>query len=175
MEIESSKPVTKNAEFELLVKANMKRAYFAALGILGSHDAAMEASQEAFLRAYKHFESFDRSRNFYTWYYKILMNFCLNIIRNKKNRIEENFLEEKQYKSNEDFSKDYEKKELSEILSNAIQSLDHEDREIIILKEFEDYSYKEIAELLDIPIGSVMSRLFYARKKLAEKMKRFSE
>jgi RNA polymerase sigma-70 factor (ECF subfamily) len=56
-------------------------------------------------------------------------------------------------------------------LEEALLELDIEDREIIIMKEYEDLSYNEIAEILEIPKGTVMSRLFYARKRLAEKFK----
>ena len=65
-----------------------------------------------------------------------------------------------------------ENKQLTEMLNNAISRLEAEDREIIILREFENYSYDKIAEMLNIPVGTVMSRLFYARKKLAAKMKK---
>ena len=159
-------------EFELLVKANMRRAYFTALGILGSHDAAMEISQEAFIRAYKHFNKFDRDRNFFTWYYKILKNLCLNAIRNEKRHKHESFLEYENSKlTSEDLLKEYEKNEIIQKLQEALLRLDFEDREIIVLKVFEKLSYNEIAEILNIPAGSVMSRLFYARKKLAVKLK----
>jgi RNA polymerase sigma-70 factor, ECF subfamily len=80
------------SEFERLVKQNMKRAYFVALGFLGSHDSAMEVSQEAFIRAYRHFNKFDKSRNFFTWHYKILKNLCLNFIRDNKKKRRRNFL-----------------------------------------------------------------------------------
>ena len=72
-------------DFENYVKDNMKRAYYCAFGILGSHDAAMEISQDAFIKAYRNFKSFDRSKNFFTWYYTILRNLCLNFIRDSKN------------------------------------------------------------------------------------------
>ena len=65
-----------------------------------------------------------------------------------------------------------ENKELAEKLQESLNELDIDDREVIILKEFEDHTYKEIAEILNIPVGTVMSRLFYARKKLADKLKR---
>ena len=61
------------------------------------------------------------------------------------------------------------------MLHVAINQLETEDREIIVLREFESYSYEEISEMLNLPAGTVMSRLFYARKKLAEKMKRLME
>ncbi len=163
----------KTKEFEVLVKNNMKRAYFSALGFLGSHDAAMDVSQEAFIRAYRSFDKYDSKRNFFTWYYKILRNLCLNFIRDNKNRKEEFFLESrKDVVSRNNPEQNLEEKEELEILHDAINQLETEDREIIILREFEGYSYEEISEMLTLPAGTVMSRLFYARKKLAENMKR---
>ena len=163
---------SKKKLFEMLVKKNMKRAYFSALGLLGSHDAAMDLSQEAFIRAYKGFGKFDESKNFFTWYYKILKNLCLNFIRDKKKAKEVTYLEFKStdLQSNNPGS-DIENKEMVVKLQQAINELNIDEREIIVLKEFENYSYKEIAEFLDIPIGSVMSRLFYARKSLSKKLK----
>lgn len=161
------------AEFELLVKSNMRRAYFAALGILGSHDSAMELSQEAFIRAYRNFKKFDHTKKFFTWYYKILRNLCLNFIRDNRNKVDSKYLEQAKYTSDEDNPViEYEKEETREKLEKAMSQLDFDDREILTLKEFEDYSYKEIAESLDIPIGTVMSRLYYARKKLAQKLEK---
>lgn len=151
--------------FESYVKGNMKRAYFSALSILGNHDDAMELSQEAFLRAYRYFPSFDKSKKFFTWYYKILRNLCLNNIRDNKNRKEVSLLENISVQTTVGSS--LEKEELKISIEKALMKLDPDDREIIILKEFENHSYKEIAELLNIPIGTVMSKLFYSRKKLA--------
>lgn len=161
--------------FEALVKANMKRAYYTALGLMGCHDMAMELSQEAFLRAYKHFDKFDQSKNFFTWYYKILRNLCLNAIRDKKNK-KESFL---QSVSQESLSVDpvaeYDSSELKFLLEDALMKLSIDDREIITMREFEGINYKEIAELLSIPIGTVMSRLYYARKRLSDIMKQLNK
>ncbi len=158
-------------QFESLVKANMKRAYFVALGFLGSEDDAAEISQEAFIRAYRNFKKFDKTKNFFTWYYKILKNLCLNFIRDTKTK-KNGFLEVEELNTTVDDPAEYiEKKELHEKLEKALIELDFEDREIIVLKEFQQMSYKEIAEMLKIPVGTVMSKLFYARKKLAKKLK----
>jgi len=166
----------KTKEFEVLVKDNMKRAYFSALGFLGSHDAAMDVSQEAFIRAYRSFNKYDTKRNFFTWYYKILRNLCLNFIRDSKNRKEEFFIETRKNEvSQNNPGETLEEKEELEMLHNAINQLETEDREIIVLREFEGYGYEEISEMLNLPAGTVMSRLFYARKKLAEKMKGLME
>lgn len=161
----------KKKEFELHVKNNMKRAYFSALGMLGSHDAAMDISQEAFIRAYKSYNRFDADKNFFTWFYKILRNLCLNYIRDNKNRKEDVIFESCADVVSHSLQQEAEDEELIKLLHISINTLCPEDREIIILKEFEGYSYKEISEMLNIPGGTVMSRLYYARRKLAIKMK----
>ncbi len=159
-------------EFENLVKSNMKRAYFVAYGFLGSKDDAVEISQEAFLRAYTNFKKFDRSKNFFTWYYKILKNLCLNHLRDFKAKKQINFLEPDVLES-DDYNpgENIEREEIHQAIEEAMNTLNFEDREIIILKEFQNMSYNEIAEVLEIPVGTVMSRLYYARKKLAKKLK----
>lgn len=161
---------TEKMEFEKYVKNNMKRAYFSAYGILGSHDAAMEISQSAFIKAYRSFKNYDSTKSFFTWYYTILRNLCLNFIRDTKNRNTINFSDQIELKASNLASDGIEQNELKEIIGNALQDLEFDDREIIILKEFENLSYQEISVALQIPKGTVMSRLFYARKKLAKKL-----
>ncbi len=158
-------------EFARLAKANIKRAYFTALGILGSHDYAMELSQEAFLRAYKNFYKFDTNKNFFTWYYKILKNLCLNNIRDRKNKKESDFLEnDSVYDTGENIAESFERNEMIQKLQAALLKLNLDEREIITMREFEKLSYKEISEILSVPIGTVMSKLYYARKKLSDKL-----
>lgn len=170
--VETDTDASKKADFEMLVKQNMKRAYFTALGFVGSHEAALDLSQEAFIRAYKNFSKFERNKKFFTWYYKILKNLCLNYIRDNKKRKEDYFIELEDIEAqSEHFSEKIERKEILLEMEKAIMDLEFEDREIIILREFEGHSYKEISELLNIPPGTVMSKLFYARKKLADKLR----
>ncbi len=158
--------------FTKLAKENMMRAYFSALAIVGNHDDATELSQKAFLRAYENFHKYDRKRKFFTWYYKILRNLCFNYMRDSKNRrervMDENFIVQLEF----DVQEEIEKNEDAEIVRNCLTQLEEDDREILMLKEFEKLSYKEIAEMLEIPLGSVMSRLHYARKKLAQEVKK---
>ncbi len=160
-------------KFQMYVKANMKKGYLAALSILGNHDAAMEISQKAFVKAFKHFKKFDESRNFFAWYYTILKNLCFNYIRDNKKKLplDEIILIKKS--KEEDPASIVEKKELKETLEKALFELEPEERTMLILREFENYSYKELAKTLGIPEGTVMSRLYYARKKLANKLKKF--
>jgi len=170
--VESEIETSNKEYFEILVKQNMRRAYFTALGFVGSHDAALDLSQEAFIRAYKGFSKFDRKKKFFTWYYKILKNLCLNYLRDKKKRRENHFLEiEAENLKAENLSERIENAELISTMEGAIEELEFEEREIIILREFEGHSYKEISGMLNIPTGSVMSKLYYTRKKLAKKLR----
>ena len=161
--------------YRFIVEKYKTRAYYAALMYTKNREDALDLSQEAFYRAFKAIKRFDTTRNFYTWFYKILKNICLNFIQFKKVRANssEEFDEATMHPSTLESSRPdeiFEKSEQSEYIWRAIDSLNENDREIIILKEFDDMSYQEIADTLSIPIGSVMSRLFYARKKLLKKL-----
>lgn len=163
--------------YGFLVNNYMRRAYFCALGFVGSHEAARDLSQDAFVRAFRAIDRFEAGRPFFTWYYKILRNLCLNFIRDKKLHAR-NFSEVSEYQiarmSDEGMNVDtaLEREEMKVKLWEALNDLKPREREIILLKDFQDYSYKEIAETLAIPIGTVMSRLFNARKSLKAKLER---
>ena len=164
--------------YGFLVERYKERAYYSALGIVGSHDAALDISQDAFVRAYRAIKRFDTGKQFFTWYYQILRNLCLNFVRDKKRHARSfSEIDDHKIKSISDDSQDaayrVEQNELKQALWNAMDDLKPHEREIIVLKDFQDSSYKEIADILDIPIGTVMSRLFNARKALKAKLERF--
>lgn len=173
--LELSKSGDKEA-FGMIVKLYMKRAYFSALALTHSEDDALDLSQEAFVRAYRAIRSFKTEMKFFTWYYRILKNLFLNWKRdrakflNDSDEEKENLIEIIKDDSHQP-DKEYDKIELKRILWEEINSLDLQYREIIILKDFQDYSYQEIADMLEIPIGTVMSRLYNARNKLKDRMK----
>ena len=163
--------------YGFLVERYKERAYYSALGILGSHEAALDISQDAFVRAFRAIKRFESGKKFFTWYYQILRNLCLNFIRDKK-RHARSFSEIDDYEINKltddtgDASVLAEQNELRQALWQAMDEIKPKEREIIMLKEFQDLSYKEIAEILDIPIGTVMSRLYNARQALKAKIER---
>ena len=162
--------------FGYLVKKYMQRAYYIALGFIGSHESANDLSQEAFVRAYRAIKRFDPDKRFFTWYYQILRNLCFNFNRDKArharpfSEIEEN--EIKRIPDTIDTDAVVERNETQKLVWEAINDLKPKDREIIVLKDFQDLSYKEIAEILNVPIGTVMSRLYYARAALKAKLER---
>ena len=160
--------------FGELVSRHMQRAYYAALGLVGSHDDAMDLSQEAFARAFRARQSLDPERPFYTWLYAILRRLCFNFLRDRKTRAHR-LAEAAGWLSEEANARAAvynplraaERAELRERVSSAIEALPDRQREVLVLKEFEGLRYRDIAELLGIPIGTVMSRLYSARRQMA--------
>jgi RNA polymerase sigma-70 factor (ECF subfamily) len=155
----------------------MKRAYSIALGFVGQHDDALDLSQEAFIRAYKNIKKYDPDRRFFPWFYQILKNLCFNHLKKKKERSFSSMSdsEETQISIPADNCFDpslvVERNETKDIVWKAIGQMDKKHREIIILRHFQELSYDEIAEVLCCNKGTVMSRLYYARRELKELMK----
>jgi RNA polymerase sigma-70 factor (ECF subfamily) len=161
------------AAFEEIVRLYRADAYLTALGFVGNADDAQDLSQEAFIRVYRARKSFDADKPFYPWFYKILKNHCLNFIKRFMKKTEDLYFDgqpsQERFASNRPTALELlEQEEREAILRAAIDRLSEDHREIIILKNFRGYSYKEIAEILGVPIGTVMSRLYYARRMLKE-------
>ena len=151
--------------FRHLVERYQKHAVAHATAILGSREDALDAAQEAFIDAFRALGNFDKSRPFYPWFYVLLRNRCYKMAARKRET--ESIDETVIVASNSGAQSE-------EILAleNALISLDREDREIVTLKYFDGLSYDELAERLQIPKGTVMSRLFHARRKLQVKLER---
>ncbi len=163
--------------FGELVTRYMRRAYFVALGLTGSHEDALDLSQDAFVRAFRARASLDPDRSFYAWLYQIVRRLCFNFLRDRKTRrrrLEEasSWLEEEvgARAAASDPARSAERAELRGRLEAAIERLPEHEREVLVLREFEGLRYREIAELLDVPIGTVMSRLYTARRSLARSL-----
>ncbi len=160
--------------FGVLVERYMKRSYYAALGLVGSPEDARDLSQEAFARAFRHRKKIDPERPFYAWLYQILRRLCFNFNRDRRSRRDklneasEWLAEEASTRvANPRPDRALEQAESRKRVRDAIESLPERDREVLVLKEFEGLRYREIADLVGIPIGTVMSRLYAARKRLA--------
>jgi len=158
--------------FEPLFRRYRDRAYGYALGLVGSPDDALDLTQEAFVRAYRALARFRPGAAFEPWFFRILRNLCLNAIRNRKtwHMVPWETVGEFRASDVEPASRAVERREVQEAVWLAISELSPDQREIVVLKDFQDRSYKEIAEILDIPIGTVMSRLYYARQALRVKL-----
>ncbi len=149
--------------FRYLVESYQNQAVAHAIAILGNREDALDAVQEAFIDAFRSLERFDRTRRFYPWFYVLLRNRCYKMTA--KRRITEDF-EETEILAPQNGMPIEERF----ALEKALRSLPDEDREIVTLKYLDGLSYEEVAEHLQIPRGTVMSRLFYARKQLQAKL-----
>jgi len=153
--------------YQVIVERYMKRAYYIVLGFVRNSQDALDLSQESFIKAFRNIKRFDPERPFFPWFYKLLKNICLDHIK-RKSRAQEIPLDEIRV-----FKEEREDKEMKEILWKGIESLPFEQREVIILRYFQQLSYQEIAEITAKPVGTVMSSLYYAKKRLKEKIKKF--
>jgi RNA polymerase sigma-70 factor (ECF subfamily) len=145
--------------FRFLVRRYQNQALGHAAAIMGSRSEAQDAVQEAFVDAFNSLARFDPERNFYPWLYVLVRNRCYKLLarRRQADDIDEiDIVAPRSGVSPEDHL----------ALERALKGLKSEDREIIALKYIDGHSYREIAEYLEIPVGTVMSRLFYARRDL---------
>ena len=161
--------------FRELVERHKKSAYRMALGLVGNRDDAFDISQEAFLRVYRSSDTYDSSQPFLPWFYTIIANLSRTWLKRRSRRDNKMVdVDDASYLlvSDDNPERDLVLKERLGRLKQAIMELSFEDREIITLQHFRGMSYDEIARLLGIPRGTVMSRLYYARKRLAKLMER---
>jgi len=150
--------------YEKLVRKYMKKAYNVALYYAKNPADAWDVSQQGFINAWKGIKNFNAESPFFPWLYTIIKNEALSRYkREKKEKDKRNGLPIKIAGSPEE---DLEKKEKIRELQKALSCLDEEKREIIYLRHYAEMSYREIAEVLRLPEGTIMSRLYYARKAL---------
>lgn len=159
--------------FRSLLERHQKRAFKVALGVVRDGDDAREVCQEAFLRVHKNLAAFDDRAQFTTWLHRIVVNLSIDFLRRRRTvrldadaamAIDENAEPVMAQPLDFDPERRCAARELGEQLKRALAVLTPAHRTILILREVEDLSYEEIAQTLSIPIGTVMSRLFHARK-----------
>jgi len=168
--------------FRSLVERYQKKAYAQALGMLKDKDEAMDIAQEAFVKVYKYLDHFKGDSSFYTWLYRIVANLCLDRMRRKagaqstENREFDETLNQDELSTAGILStrlgtnpaKSMLRAELAQKIDEALQKIPDKHREILLLRELEGMSYEDLARVLKVPKGTVMSRLFHARAKMQE-------
>ncbi len=152
--------------FGTIVEIYMKRAFAIAYRLVGNREDALELSQDAFVRAYRAIKRFDVSRPFYPWFHRILRNVCYRFLSRRARR-KESMLPEGLASERFDPRDLAETSETKARVWAALGELKPEHRELIVLKDLQGLKYREIAEILGIPDGTVMSRLHAARKALS--------
>lgn len=167
--------------FRGLVERYQGRVYALIFGMTRNREDARDIVQEAFVKAYRNLKTYRREASFHTWLYRIAMNLAIDHLRRSTRHPTHEY--EDQVEADEpegDYKADHlqrhpgrdlERQRLYSKIMAAMQQLPPDQREVVLLREIEGLSYKEIAEMMEIPEGTVMSRLFYARKKLQEILK----
>lgn len=164
--------------YRTLVERYQSKIFAVAFGVLRNREDAREVTQECFVKAYRNLPTFRRDSSFYTWLYRIAFNLAVDS-RRKVYRQKETALLEEEHDvpdgaldtgpspiGNPD--RFFLNQEIRDRVKQAIDKLPAEQRTVIVLREVEGLSYKEIADTMGCAEGTVMSRLFYARKKLQE-------
>jgi RNA polymerase sigma-70 factor (ECF subfamily) len=164
--------------YRILVEQYQGRIYSMVLGMVKDEEHAWDITQDSLIKAFKKLDSFRIDSSFYTWLYRIASNSAIDYLRKAKRRRTEEFddgvgakdqagMIDPMYSTTSP-AKDLERSQLKDRIFEAMQHISPEQRQIVLLREVEGYSYKEISDTMDIPEGTVMSRLFYARRKLQE-------
>lgn len=158
--------------YEPLVRAYEGPGMRVALGMMGNREDALDALQEAFVKVYDSLSRFDLRRPFAPWFFRILRNQCRDMLRSRQARFKIEALDERLEFRPAGTATDPERRRqrsaARELLWKALEKLPEDHREVLVLKELEGFRYGEIAEILDIPEGTVASRLYHARRALKE-------
>jgi RNA polymerase sigma-70 factor, ECF subfamily len=157
--------------FEEVVRRHQRRVYGVALRIVRSHAVADDVAQEAFVRAWRSLDRFEVTRPFAPWVCRIAANLAVNHVRSPVAR-EDPLVEDREraVDPGSDPLGSLLDAEAREVLEGALGSLSAEQRAVFVLRTVEEMSYREIAEALGVSPGTVMSRLFRARERLARSL-----
>lgn len=163
--------------FEALVTAYQKQVYNLALRTVGNEEDAADMTQEAFLRAYRSLGSFRGDSKFSVWLYRLTTNICIDFLRSRGRRptVSLTAADEDEEPQELDVADDrfdpvqsLERAELRRAVQRGLASLPEDYRRILMLRELSGLSYAEIGQVLRLEEGTVKSRLFRARKKLCD-------
>jgi RNA polymerase sigma-70 factor (ECF subfamily) len=159
--------------FDQLVLRHQRRVYSIARRMTGDHDEADDLSQDTFLAVYRSMDRFDERQSFAAYISRIAINLSINHLRHRKRwlKIQTRGEEKAVGAEGNGPQEQMEKKENLDRLNEAIQSLPPDQKAVLVLKVYQEYSYKEIAATLKVSMGTVMSRLHRARSCLRAQLK----
>jgi len=153
--------------FSELVRQYRAGVLRTAFGILGSAQEADDVAQEVFIKVCNNLPRYHGRGSFASWLYRIAVNTSIDALRRRRDEMP---LDELQSASKEDLEESVLRRDVHEHVRQAIRTLPPGARAALVLREYEQLSYREIADALAIPIGTVMSRLHYARQALRKKL-----
>jgi len=165
--------------FGLIVRRWERKIFALCFGMLGREDEARDAAQETFIAAYRNLANFRGEAKVSSWLHRIAVNQCLTVKRRAKTRSEE-YLDEEDGGEERIFvaplsnspARKAEQFERLKLVRTAVSSLPSDLRQVVVMKEFEDMTFQEISETLEIPLSTVKSRLYTAFRQLRMKLER---
>jgi RNA polymerase sigma-70 factor (ECF subfamily) len=162
--------------YDELVKRYQERIYATVYHMTSNHEDANDLAQDSFIKAFQALKSFKGGSSFYTWLYRIAVNKTINFLKQRKNRVHmslndldfntENNPDLVALISDKTPRRDAGLKELQEKLNTALLKLSEPHRLVVVLHDVQGMSHEEVAQVMDCNIGTVRSRLFYARQQL---------
>ncbi len=171
--------------FEVLVKKYQKRMFNIAYRMISNYDDACEVVQDAFVSVYKSIHNFKEKARFSTWLCTIVMNLSRNRMKQLQVQsyreefsiddpvyTDDSMMKVEPVSGEPSILEKLEREDIQQKIQECISSLDSEYKEVIILRDIQDFSYYEISDMLKIPEGTVKSRLFRARSALKDCLKR---
>lgn len=170
--------------FRKLVQRYERKVYSIAYGFVRNREDALDLTQDAFVKVYRNLDGFQATSSFYTWMYRVVVNVCIDFIRRERKHkkgvdyndtLEHSGAAESEspvvsVSTGRSPAKALGSKELGQKLVDGINNLAPAHKEILLLREVEGLSYEELAEILEIPKGTVMSRLHHARLNLKKRL-----
>ena len=172
--------VNENSEaFGEIVKRWERKIFALCFGMLAREDEARDATQETFISAYKSLKNFRGDAKVSSWLHRIAVNQCLTVKRRAKTR-SESFLDDETNEEEKVFvaparlspSRTTEQSERLKIIRQAVNCLPVDLRQVVVMKEFEEMTFQEISDALDLPLSTIKSRLYTALKQLRLKLER---
>lgn len=163
---------TNELNVEALYRRHHRQVYALAWSILKDQDEALDAVHDAFVKVMRSAERFEGRSTTFSWLYRIVVNVCIDKRRKKRRSCEQGLDEATERRSPAprssafEPSAAFEASELRTALDNGINGLSEQHRKVIVMRELQGMTYEQIAEGIDCPKGTVMSRLFHARRKL---------
>jgi RNA polymerase sigma-70 factor (ECF subfamily) len=178
--VESARKGDRDA-FRVLFERYHRRAYALAFGVLRHQDDALDVVQDAFIKAHKYLDKFEGNSSFYTWLYRIVMNLAIDHMR-KHRRVKPVELDEQHLDGTVGEDSLLPKilggnpgralldKEIRARIDQALSELSENHRSVLVMRELEGMSYEEMAQAMNCSKGTIMSRLFHARKNMQKRL-----
>jgi RNA polymerase sigma-70 factor (ECF subfamily) len=163
--------------FDILVARWEDRIRGAAYRVLGSEDEARDVAQEAFLKAYRGLAAFKQEARFSSWLYQIALNVCRDRLRRRRTRATVSLEEMEQtgpaiVETRPGAHERLQRLDLARTVRRAIETLPEEQREVVVLKEYQGLTFLEIAQALEVPVSTVKTRLYRGLGQLRLRLER---